>query len=248
MNAQDSLKLARRFIELPTEKRPLFLEALRKEGVDFSQFPIPANATSSERDGLSYAQGRMWFLWQLDPQGAAYNLPMAVRLKGELDNHALQQAFDALVARHETLRTLFEQSDGQVRQRVLPPTPVTIVTHDLSHLAPADRETQVGARVESDAGSPFDLGNGPLLRVQLLRLDACEHVLLLTLHHIVADGWSLNVLIDEFIRLYDAASSSGEAAPPELPDPVPRLRAVATQLAGGRRAGTPAWLLARKAR
>ncbi|WP_236176415.1 non-ribosomal peptide synthase/polyketide synthase [Pseudomonas qingdaonensis] len=217
MNAQDSLKLARRFIELPTEKRPLFLEALRKEGVDFSQFPIPANATSSERDGLSYAQGRMWFLWQLDPQGAAYNLPMAVRLKGELDNHALQQAFDALVARHETLRTLFEQGDGQVRQRVLPPTPVTIVTHDLSHLAPADRETQVGARVESDAGSPFDLGNGPLLRVQLLRLDACEHVLLLTLHHIVADGWSLNVLIDEFIRLYDAASSSGEAALPELP-------------------------------
>ena len=217
MNAQDSLKLARRFIELPPEKRPLFLEALRKEGVDFSQFPIPANASSSERDGLSYAQGRMWFLWQLDPQGAAYNLPMAVRLKGELDSHALQQAFDALVARHETLRTLFEQGDGQVRQRVLPPAPVAITAHDLSDLAPADREAQVSARVADDASAAFDLGNGPLLRVQLLKLDAHEHVLLLTLHHIVADGWSLNVLIDEFIRLYDAASSAGDAALPELP-------------------------------
>ena len=80
MNAEDSLKLARRFIELPPEKRRLFLAALQREGVDFAVFPIPGNVAEASRDRLSYAQRRMAFLWQLDPQGAAYNLPMAVRL------------------------------------------------------------------------------------------------------------------------------------------------------------------------
>ncbi|WP_226505669.1 non-ribosomal peptide synthetase [Pseudomonas sp. MWU16-30317] len=217
MNAELSLKLARRFIELPTEKRRLFLEGLQQEGVDFALLPIPADVASAERDGLSYAQQRMWFLWQLDPHSAAYNLPMAVRLKGALDVAALHSAFNLLVARHETLRTLFHEHDEQIRQHVLDSLAVGIQRHDLSALQPDDREAQVTLIAETEACAPFDLVQGPLLRVQLLTLAADEHVLLLTLHHIVADGWSLNVLIEEFLRCYDAACSGTEAALTVLP-------------------------------
>lgn len=118
MNAEQTLKLARRFIELTPDKRRLFLKALQAEGMDFAVLPIPAGVAVDARDGLSYAQRRMWFLWQLDPQGAAYNLPMAVRLQGELDLNALRQAFDGLVARHETLRTRFVAQGDDVCQQV----------------------------------------------------------------------------------------------------------------------------------
>ena len=204
MNAEDSLKLARRFIGLPLEKRQLFLQALQKEGVDFSRFPIPAGVEAQDRQALSYAQQRMWFLWQLDPASGAYNLPGAVRLKGALDITAMEQAFASLVARHETLRTVFQrQADERLLQVAIEPE-LSVEQLDLSHLAPEAREQAVNDAAISQSLLPFDLASGPLLRVQLLRVDAQEHVLLLTLHHIVSDGWSMNVLIDEFIRFYDA--------------------------------------------
>ncbi|QLF91732.1 amino acid adenylation domain-containing protein [Pseudomonas sp. ABC1] len=217
MNAENAHKLARRFIELPLEKRRLFLDGLRAEGVDFSLFPIPSDIVSDESDRLSYSQQRMWFLWQLDPQSPAYNLPMAVRLKGELDRSALQSAFDGLVARHETLRSHFSEQDGLARQHIAEPFAVTIDQHDLSTVETSEREEQVRSFADAEALAPFDLTSGPLLRVHLLKLAAQEHVLLLTLHHIVADGWSHNVLIDEFTRLYDSACSGIEATLHPLP-------------------------------
>ncbi|WP_422394535.1 condensation domain-containing protein [Pseudomonas poae] len=204
MNAEDSLKLARRFIGLPLEKRQLFLQALQKEGVDFSRFPIPAGVEAQDRQALSYAQQRMWFLWRLDPASGAYNLPGAVRLKGALSVPAMEQAFASLIARHETLRTVFQrQADERLLQVAVEPS-LVIEQSDLSGLAPAAREQAVAAAATAQSLLPFNLETGPLLRVQLLRLDAGEHVLLLTLHHIVSDGWSMNVLIDEFIRFYDS--------------------------------------------
>ncbi|WP_259740968.1 non-ribosomal peptide synthase/polyketide synthase, partial [Pseudomonas poae] len=204
MNAEDSLKLARRFIGLPLEKRQVFLQALQKEGVDFSRFPIPAGVEVEDRQALSYAQQRMWFLWQLDPASAAYNLPGAVRLKGDLNVHAMEQAFASLVARHETLRTVFQrQADDRLEQVANVPS-LAIERLDLSALPLDAREQAVQDAATRQSLLAFDLENGPLLRVQLLKLDEQEHVLLLTLHHIVSDGWSMNVLIDEFIRCYDA--------------------------------------------
>ncbi|WP_455884008.1 amino acid adenylation domain-containing protein, partial [Pseudomonas protegens] len=204
MNAEDSLKLARRFIGLPLEKRQLFLQALQKEGVDFSRFPIPAGVEVEDRFALSYAQQRMWFLWQLDPASGAYNLPGAVRLKGALNLGAMQQAFASLVARHETLRTVFQrQTDERLVQVAVQPS-LAIEQLDLSELPAAEREQAVNHAATRQSLLPFDLEQGPLLRVQLLKLEPQEHVLLLTLHHIVSDGWSMNVLIDEFIRFYDA--------------------------------------------
>ncbi|MGY2316378.1 non-ribosomal peptide synthase/polyketide synthase [Pseudomonas sp. SDO5522_S412] len=214
MNAEDSLKLARRFIGLPLEKRQMFLQALHKEGVDFSRFPIPAGVEAEDRQALSYAQQRMWFLWQLDPASGAYNLPGAVRLKGALSLPAIEQAFASLVARHETLRTVFQrQADDRLLQ-VAAQSPLVVEQLDFSALAPAEREQAVMQAATRQSLLPFDLANGPLLRVQLLKLAEQEHVLLLTLHHIVSDGWSMNVLIDEFIRCYDAHERN---EPPQLP-------------------------------
>ncbi|MCF5249937.1 MULTISPECIES: non-ribosomal peptide synthetase [unclassified Pseudomonas] len=217
MNAEDSLKLARRFIGLPLEKRQVFLQALQKEGVDFSRFPIPAGVDVEDRQALSYAQQRMWFLWQLDPASGAYNLPGAVRLKGALSLRALEQAFASLVARHETLRTVFRrQADDRLLQVAIEPS-VAVEPLDFSALGFDEREQAVNQAATRQSLLPFDLENGPLLRVQLLKLDAQEHVLLLTLHHIVSDGWSMNVLIDEFIRCYDAHERHETPQLPALP-------------------------------
>ncbi|MBK5530550.1 non-ribosomal peptide synthetase [Pseudomonas sp. TH06] len=217
MNAEDSLKLARRFIGLPLEKRQMFLAALQKEGVDFARFPIPAGIEAEDRQALSYAQQRMWFLWQLDPHSGAYNLPGAVRLSGRLNLSALEQAFAALVARHETLRTVFQrQADDSLLQ--VPATATLDIRHeDFSALPATEREEAVVRAAEQQSVLPFDLAVGPLLRVTLLKLAGQEHVLLLTLHHIVSDGWSMNVLIDEFIRCYDAFDAGQPPALAALP-------------------------------
>ncbi|MBT9265316.1 amino acid adenylation domain-containing protein [Pseudomonas sp. MG-9] len=204
MNAEDSLKLARRFIGLPLEKRQMFLAALHKEGVDFARFPIPQGVEADDRQALSYAQQRMWFLWQLDPHSGAYNLPGAVRLTGPLNLAALEQAFAHLVERHETLRTVFQHQADDSLLQVPATAPLLIEQVDFTGLTPAERELAVADAAQHQSLLPFDLGVGPLLRIKLLKLDTQEHVLLLTLHHIVSDGWSMNVLIDEFIRCYDA--------------------------------------------
>ena len=215
MNAEDALKLARRFIGLPLDKRRMFLAALDKEGVEFSGFPIPQGVEAEDRQALSYAQQRMWFLWQLEPGSAAYNLPGAVRLKGALSLKALEQAFASLVARHETLRTVFQRQADDSLLQVPTCAPLLIEQQDFSALPVAERERAVAEAAQQQSLLPFDLAVGPLLRVKLLKLDEQEHVLLLTLHHIVSDGWSMNVLIDEFIRCYDAheAGQSPQLAP-----------------------------------
>ncbi|MFT0517014.1 amino acid adenylation domain-containing protein [Pseudomonas faucium] len=217
MNPEKSLQLARRFIELPLDKRRLFLETLAREGIDFSQFPIPASVAAEDRLAPSYAQQRMWVLWQLDPQGCAYNLPGAVRLKGALDEAALQQAFVCLLERHQALTCVFQQQADERLHQVHRPAPPQIQRLDLRALNEADREARVQAEVEAESLGPFDLEHGPLLRIRLLQLADQEHVLLLTLHHIVSDGWSMNVLIDEFSRCYDAFAAGAQPQLPALP-------------------------------
>ncbi|RMN42855.1 amino acid adenylation domain-containing protein [Pseudomonas syringae] len=204
MNPEHAQKLARRFVELPLEKRRLFLDGMRKENMDFALFPIPSCAGLAERDGLSYAQQRMWFLWQLDPHSAAYNLPMSVCLNGPLELPLLERAFSALVERHESLRTTFGQEGDRTFQRVAPPAPVNIRLIDLSPLPPQQRWSNARQAMAEQSAQTFDLQRGPLFTVQVLRLAEQEHLLLLNLHHMITDGWSMNVLIDEWLRGYDA--------------------------------------------
>ena len=153
----------------------------------------------------SLAQNRLWFMWQLDPQSSAYTIPGALRLRGELDQAALRTTFARLIERHEALRTRFFERDGQALQQVAESVDFDLRVSDISHLPGHEREAHAQQIREAEARSRFDLEHGPLFRVTLVKLDDEDHQLLVTLHHIIADGWSLNLLIDEFSRLYAAA-------------------------------------------
>ena len=157
--------------------------------------------TRADRSGelpLSFAQQRLWFLNQLTPESPFYNIPVALRLKGSLDFVALQSSLDALVARHEILRTTFPSENGAPRQHIHPAGRVAIETEALTG---AD-EMSLRRAAAQHARAPFDLANGPLLRAKLLRLAVGEHILLLTMHHIVSDGWSMAILTDDLATLY----------------------------------------------
>ncbi|HKV09554.1 MAG TPA: amino acid adenylation domain-containing protein, partial [Thermoanaerobaculia bacterium] len=164
---------------------------------------------------LSFAQQRLWFLDQLAPGSPAYNLPSALRIGGPLDPGLLARALSGVAARHEALRTRFRASGGEAVQEVLPPGPVPLPVVDLS-ACPAEREAEVRRLVAEEARRPFDLTRGPLLRCALLRLAGDGHVLLLTLHHIVSDGWSMGLLIRETAALYRASATGSPSGLPEL--------------------------------
>ncbi len=166
---------------------------------------------------LSFAQQRLWFLAQIEGVSAAYHIPLALHLRGDLDAAALRRALDALLDRHEALRTVFATVDGQPQVRLLPAgQPFPLIEQTLTlHTLPAgdDLEAAIGDIAGEEAAAPFDLGAGPLIRGRLLRLEATsdpqaphEHVLLITQHHIVSDGWSLDILIRELGALYTAFS------------------------------------------
>jgi amino acid adenylation domain-containing protein len=177
-----------------------------------------------EEDGgdipLSFAQQRLWFLDQLEPGSPAYNIPLAVRLTGELPVDLLERIFAEVVRRHESLRTTFTVKAGRPVQVIAPVpamVPPDVAVTDLSHQPAESREETARAAALEEARRPFDLQRGPLLRLRLVRLAEREHLLLVTLHHIVSDGWSMNVLLREVAALY-AAFSQGEPSPlPELP-------------------------------
>ncbi len=175
------------------------------------------NALSRQQDmPQSLAQNRLWITWQLDPHSSAYTIPGALRLRGELDEDALQASFAQLIQRHEALRTRFYERDGQGYQRVDAQREFAVQVIDLRDLPVAEREARAAQIREDEARTQFDLEQGPLLWVTLVRLDDEDHQLLVTMHHIIADGWSLNVLIDEFSRLYAAASQGQPLALPAL--------------------------------
>ncbi|MGQ9367583.1 amino acid adenylation domain-containing protein [Azospirillum sp. ST 5-10] len=183
--------------------------------------PCPAEtilAEPGDAGPLAPAQSRMWFHWVLDPRSCAYTIQGTVRLTGALDEAALRSAFDALAARHAVLRTAFhEGNDGRPVQEVRPAAPLPIDRHDLSAVPAAEREARAAALAEAAARRPFDLRAGAPLRVTLLVLEPARHALLLTVHHIVADGWSMNLLLDEFGALYRAARAGRAATLPEPP-------------------------------
>lgn len=180
------------------------------EQVDRSQ-PVP----------LSYSQQRMWFLWQMEPDSPAYNVGGMARLRGELDVERFDAALQALILRHETLRTTFPSVDGVARQQVHPHSSVLLELQDFSALADADRERQVQLLADAEAHKPFDLETGPLLRACLVRTALQEYYLVLTLHHIVTEGWAMDIFARELSALYEALVDGRES--PLVPLPVQYL-------------------------
>jgi len=168
---------------------------------------------------LSFAQQRLWFFDQLEPGSALYNVPVAVQLSGPLELHALRRSLTRIVQRHESLRTTFVNASGQPYQLIAPEAPSAPRTPllDLRALPPELREAALRRLAISEARRPFDLARGPLLRTSVVRLAEAEHALLLTMHHIISDGWSMGVFIQELAALYDALTGGAQAALPELP-------------------------------
>ncbi|MGW7486404.1 non-ribosomal peptide synthase/polyketide synthase [Streptomyces sp. NPDC054786] len=166
---------------------------------------------------LSFAQQRLWFLDTFEPDSTEYLTFFVLRLRGPLDEAALHTALDALVARHEPLRTTFAEQDGHARQHVHAPQAVDLPLHDLSDTPPEDRDGALDALLAREGATPFDLGTGPLLRTRLVRLTADEHVLTLAMHHIVTDGWSTAVLGRDLGELYAAALHDRRPDLPRLP-------------------------------
>ncbi|MFH8618834.1 amino acid adenylation domain-containing protein [Streptomyces sp. NPDC017979] len=180
---------------------------------------IPARPDDAPQP-LSLAQERLWFVEQLTPGTAAYVLPTAGRLRGPLRAEPLAEALRLIAVRHDTLRSSFPvDGDGAPRVRIAPADGFAVPwrTRDLAGLPADERETVARAAVEAEVARPFDLANGPLLRALLLRLADDDHVLVICQHHLVGDGWSAGVLLDELLTGYEEVARGNDFAPPPLP-------------------------------
>ncbi len=177
---------------------------------------IPRRAADDGLPPLSFAQQRLWFLDRFKGSSLEYNMPEVLSLRGALDADALERAFNRVVARHQSLRTRFNEADAVAVQVVAAELRVPLPVEDLSGLGGAQREASIAAAVAHDRADPFDLERGPLLRVRLLRLGPAEHLLLRNCHHIISDGWSREVFDRELEALYAAYISGGD-------DPLPPL-------------------------
>ncbi|HTG35054.1 MAG TPA: amino acid adenylation domain-containing protein [Thermoanaerobaculia bacterium] len=200
-------------------RRDEIVELLRRaQGGEDS--PRARTIRRAPRDGglpLSFSQTRLWFLDRLAPGSATYTLPFALRLSGELSPATLAAVLGEVVRRHEALRTTFAERGGEPVQVIAPAGRWLLPLTDLGGLPAEAREAEARRLAETAAARPFDLERGPLFRAVLLRLGAAEHLLLLEIHHIVADGWSLGVLVEEITALYGAVLAGAESPLPKLP-------------------------------
>jgi amino acid adenylation domain-containing protein/FkbM family methyltransferase len=224
------------------------VEALRRrierslregQGIDPAQFAAEARP---ELIPLSFAQQRLWFLDQLEPGSSFYNIPLALRLGGPLNVQALERSINEIIRRHETLRTSFHAVKqpgrhwGTPAQFISDAAPMTIPTIDISRLPAGEREAEAERQANEEARRPFDLSAGPLIRVILLRLDQNSHALLITMHHIISDGWSVGIMLSEMAALYRAFSAENPlGAQASLPASFDQ-----SALAGSLQAGMPA--------
>ena len=194
----------------------LGVEAALQLKQDLPALPLQPVAREGEL-ALSFAQQRLWFLDQLEPGSPLYNIPAAIRLGGPLAIAALEWSLNQAIHRHEVLRTTFRAVAGRPVQVIAPTLTLTLAVVDLRTLSTAERERQVRQLAVEEATCPFDLEQGPLLRAKLLQLGAEEFVLLLTMHHIISDGWSIGILIDEMTSFYQAFVTHTAVALPDLP-------------------------------
>jgi NRPS condensation-like uncharacterized protein len=165
----------------------------------------------------SFGQQRLWFLDQLEPGTAAYNLPRVFRITGAVNVEALSKAVQAIVARQESLRTVFTVAEGEPKQVVLPTLEIDLSVDNLPGMPESEREQEALRRAAEEARKPFNLEAGPLVRILLFRLRPDKHTLVLIMHHIITDGWSMNVMFRELTELYDSFAAGRKPQLPPLP-------------------------------
>jgi hypothetical protein len=205
------------FLSLSPERRELLTLLLQESGIDVSRLFIVPQGRETTIFPLSFAQQRLWFLDQWMPGHSAYNELIAVRLRGQLNIAVLEQSLNEIVRRHEALRTTFTLIDGRPMQVIGAPVPLALLLLEVSGSSTDEQEIMVQQLATREVQQSFDLGRGPLLRVTVLRLGAEEHVVFLTMHHIVADGWSMGVFVRELVALYEAFAAGRSSPLPELP-------------------------------
>ena len=188
-----------------------------KERRDLLSTLINDEKGGAETFPVSFAQQRLWFLAQLEPDNPSYNLPQILRLKGELNVDALEQTINAIIARHESLRTTFKEVDGEPVQIVANVHKIKLGFVDLKKLPESEREDEARQLAVAEVRRPFDLSRDYPLRAVLVRLDDEDHWLLLTMHHIVSDGWSLGIFTRELSNIYDALATNEDINLSELP-------------------------------
>lgn len=214
--------LLKRLENLPPEKRELVLKKLREQKLlskpDPKSQPFSIEPISRDRPiPLSFAQARLWFLDRLEGESAAYNMPAAIELKGSLDVASLEKALQEIVRRHEVLRTTFKKINDSPVQIIDPSATLSLPIIDLQSIPTTDRSEKLQQLAAEDTQKPFNLTDGPLLRVSLLKLATDVHVLLLNMHHIISDGWSLGIFIHELSTLYQAFCDRRPSPLPNLP-------------------------------
>ncbi len=189
---------------MPSGKRERLLRLLEQKGVRPAASPTIPPRAPAEEVPLSFAQEQLWFLEQLEPDRSLYNVPGAVRLGGPLNPLALERTLNAIVARHEPLRTTVHAKDGRPYQRVAPHRPFPLAVVDLTAIEASARDAEARRLATAEAHRRLDLETGPLARFSLIRLGENEHVLVFNFHHIIADGWSMGVFSREVDQLYPA--------------------------------------------
>ena len=205
-------ELSNRIASLSPQKRALLELRLKQSGSQLqSERPIKSRADRSSARA-SFAQQRLWFLEQLEPGQAAYNVPRAIRFSGPLNIEALRATLVEIVRRHEPFRTHFLNVDGELRQVIHDDIDIPLLEIDLTSVSKSERETQAKELTRAETVRPFDLNKGPVIRTTLLRLGTQEHILLLTTHHIVSDAWSAVILFREFGQLYEAFTNNMSAS------------------------------------
>ncbi len=210
-------RFSKRTFELSSKKRALLEALLQEEGVASSPTEKIPRRKDADSYPLSFAQQRLWFLDQFEPDSSFYNTPAAVRLTGQLNLPSLRQSLNEIVRRHEALRTTFISVDGGPQQVITPTLSVTLQLLDLRELSENERETEARRLISEEARRPFDLEQELLFRATLCRLAENENVLFINMHHIVSDGWSFGVLFRELTALYQAFSKGDPSPLPELP-------------------------------
>jgi amino acid adenylation domain-containing protein len=199
------------------EDLDLLAYVLEEEGVEVDEVPLIQRREPEIEVPLSFAQQRLWFLEQLQPGNPVYHLPTAIRVTGPLNAAALEKTFAEIVRRHEILRTTFTTIAGSPQQVVAPSSAISIPLIDLRDFAIDERETESRRLINEEVLRPFDLSRGALLRTLILRLKDDEHIFVVTMHHIISDGWSSTVLVREIGALYEAFATGNSAMLEELP-------------------------------
>jgi hypothetical protein len=207
----------RRAEKLSPERRALLELLLKSKSASSPATQVIAKRKQENNCALSFAQERLWFLDQLEPGSPFYNLASAVRLTGNLDARALEFSISEIIRRHEVLRTTFPAMNGEPVQVISQATPYKLPLVDLRAIDQTEREIEARRLAIEEGDKPFDLARGPLLRAQLVLLDANDHLLLFTLHHILTDDWSTGLFMSEVAALYRAHLAGLPSPLPELP-------------------------------